>query len=278
MDTLQSTANFLTETLLGWSLTKQSITSFSVHPEPSWPSPVGLSLGLGSVALGQVATLIYFYLRREVFQGAGRQIQKEKLSYDFWEGMTTHLAQPEGFVILGSYLSFYWMSGMMPASYYSFEGGINWTHVLIQLIIQDGIQTLMHFAEHAVSAEFYKRSHKPHHRWLNPRLFDAFNGSMGDTICMILLPLLLTSRLVHCNVWSYMVFGTSYSVMLTLIHSEYAHPWDRYVRWLGVGTAADHHVHHKLFKYNYGHLFMWWDRLLGTYRHPDNVKQFNAGV
>jgi len=32
---------------------------------------------------------------------------------------------------------------------------------------------------------------------------------------------------------------------------------DRYVRWLGVGTAADHHVHHKLFKYNYGHLFMW---------------------
>ena len=25
----------------------------------------------------------------------------------------------------------------------------------------------------------------------------------------------------------------------------------------GFGTAADHHVHHKLFKYNYGHLFMW---------------------
>ena len=27
------------------------------------------------------------------------------LTYDFWEGMATHLAQPEGFVLLGSYLT-----------------------------------------------------------------------------------------------------------------------------------------------------------------------------
>ena len=30
----------------------------------------------------------------------------------------------------------------------------------------------------------------------------------------------------------------------------------------GFGTAADHHVHHKMFKYNYGHLFMYWDMLV----------------
>ena len=121
--------------------------------------------------------------------------------------MATHLAQPEGFVLLGSYLTLvctialqpialqthyplmlniyqplviteyqplaalvaeyqplaavvliiayfqplspsplspaitvpflqYWMLGAMPASYYSFEGGVNITHVLAQLIIQ----------------------------------------------------------------------------------------------------------------------------------------------
>lgn len=45
-----------------------------------------------------------------------------------------------------------------------------------------------------------------------------------------------------------------------------------------MGTPADHHVHHKLFKYNYGHIFMWWDRLFGTYRNPNTVSVFNSGV
>jgi sterol desaturase/sphingolipid hydroxylase (fatty acid hydroxylase superfamily) len=27
-------------------------------------------------------------------------------------------------------------------------------------------------------------------------------------------------------------------------------------------------VHHKLLNYNYGHLFMYYDRLFGTYRDP----------
>eukprot|EP00730_Choanoeca_flexa_P016425 TRINITY_DN7751_c0_g1_i2.p1 TRINITY_DN7751_c0_g1~~TRINITY_DN7751_c0_g1_i2.p1 ORF type:complete len:280 (+),score=25.60 TRINITY_DN7751_c0_g1_i2:212-1051(+) len=279
MDVLRSTCDYVAQTFLGWTPSSPPVSLISKWPEPSWPSPVGLSLGLACVTVGQIATLAYFYVRREIYQGAGRTIQKGKsLDYNFWEGVGTHLAQPEGLILLGSYLTIYWMSGTMPWSYYTFEGGVNWHHVLAQLVIQDCIQTLMHLGEHAISAEFYKKSHKPHHRWINPRLFDAFNGSMGDTICMILVPLFITSRLVYANVWSYMAFGTTYSMLLTLIHSEYAHPWDRYVRWMGVGTAADHHVHHKLFKYNYGHIFMWWDWMLGTYRHPDHVKQFNQGV
>lgn len=85
----------------------------------------------------------------------------------------------------------------------------------------------MHLGEHVVSASLYKHSHKPHHRWLNPRLFDAFNGSTGDTVLMILLPLYLTANVVHCNVWSYMAFGTIYANYLTVIHSEFSYPWDR---------------------------------------------------
>ena len=34
---------------------------------------------------------------------------------------------------------------------------------------------------------FYRKSHKPHHRFTNPKLFDAFNGSPADTFCMILV-------------------------------------------------------------------------------------------
>jgi len=42
----------------------------------------------------------------------------------------------------------------------------------------------------------YQSSHKPHHRFLNPKMFDAFNGSLTDTVCMILFPLSVTAQLV----------------------------------------------------------------------------------
>ena len=54
-----------------------------------------------------------------------------------------------------------------------------------------------------------------------------------DTFLMILVPLVLTARLINANVWSYMVFGSLYANWLTLIHSEYAHPWDRLFRFFG---------------------------------------------
>ena len=186
----------------------------------------------------------------------------------------THLSQPEGFVLLGLYLSGTWMFRLMPVSYYSFEGGVDWTLVLVQLLLQDAMQTLMHFAEHKISAEIYRRTHKPHHRFLNPRLFDAFNGSTGDTVFMILIPLFITAQLVHCNVWTYMAFGSIFANYLVLIHSEYVHPWDTVASYLGIGTAGDHHVHHRVFIKNFGHLFMYWDRLLGTYQAPSATKRF----
>jgi hypothetical protein len=43
--------------------------------------------------------------------------------------------------------------------------------------------------EHAASTEIYKRSHKPHHRFTNPKLFDAFNGT--DLAEMLMSAILL---------------------------------------------------------------------------------------
>ena len=65
------------------------------------------------------------------------------------------------------------------------------------------------------------------------------------------------------------------SAWLCLIHSEVHNPWDGMFRRLGLGTAADHHVHHRTFIYNYGHTMMWWDRLAGTYKSPERVKNFD---
>eukprot|EP00121_Abeoforma_whisleri_P007458 Awhi_evm1s6811 len=95
----------------------------------------------------------------------------------FWVDLKTHVSNPEGFFLLGAYLTLTWMFRIMPKSYYSFEGGVNVFQVFLQLAITDFIQTLMHLAEHKVSAEIYKYSHKPHHRFIAPKFFDAFNGS-----------------------------------------------------------------------------------------------------
>lgn len=242
-------------------------TSYWPYDPNNLPSPVGLSLGLLAVMVGQSFVLLYFYLRRRGYLGPMSAVQKEGArKYEWYEGLFTHLSQPEGFIILGGYLIGTWMSGLMPASYYSFAGGISITHLFAQLLVVDALQTMMHFLEHKVHPVLYQFSHKPHHRFTNPRLFDAFNGSFADTIFMILLPLYVTANVVPANVWTYMAFGSVYANWLTLIHSEFHHPWDKSLfRWIGFGTAGDHHVHHKLFIWNYGHLFTCVVRLLSLY-------------
>jgi sterol desaturase/sphingolipid hydroxylase (fatty acid hydroxylase superfamily) len=258
------------------------MTPTSYWGSETYPCPLGLSLGLSAVVVGHIFVLAYFIARRAGALGALTSIQKDGARpYALAEGLTTHLAQPEGFVMLGSYLTGTWMLGLMPASYYSFHGGINWPHVLAQLLIQDALQYVMHGAEHLslkVKPAIYVASHKPHHVFTNPRFFDAFNGSPADTFLMILVPLYITALLVPANVWSYMAFGSMYANWLTLIHAEYRHPWDGVFRALGLGTAADHHVHHRLYVFNYGHLFMYWDYMLGTYKNPKDVIQFNKDV
>ena len=215
-------------------------------------SSIGLLLGLVSVTWGQVVTIAYHYVYNEI-----------EWSIDEVNAVKTYFSQPEGFLLLGGYLSAYWVSGYMPSSYYSFSGGIVWKQVLYQLIIQDALQYGMHRIEHLIPF-LYKVSHKHHHTHREPKILDAFDGSVADTCCMILFPLFITSTCIHTNVWTYMVFGTLYANMLTLIHSEFEHPWDPYARLIWVGTAEDHRLHHKTFKWNYGHIFTIWDWICST--------------
>ncbi len=255
-------------------------------PNNNQPKPLGLSLGIFAVFVGHVFLIPIFYLYKNGYLSPDRSSPKSiqtngERPYFFMEGLQTHLSQPEGFVLLALYLSLTWMLDLMPKSYYSFQGTIQWSRVVLCLGTQDFLQYVMHRLEHKISPEFYKRSHKPHHKFTNPRLFDAFNGSVPDTVLMILVPLYATANIVRdCNVWTYMAFGSMYANWLVLIHSEYVFPWDGIFRKFGLGTPGDHHVHHKVFKYNYGHLFMWFDRIFGTYKDPQYFapKLFNYGT
>ena len=240
--------------------------------------PLGLCLGLASVTAGQLTVLAYQRLRfsRPSAEMDKLLIQPKKhVPYEYWEGAVTHLSQPEGVLLLVGYLTATWQLGLMQTSYYSFEGGVSWGMVAAQLLLTDAFQTGMHLVEHQITS-LYRQSHKPHHKFLSPKLFDAFNGSVADTVLMILIPLFATQRLVPANSWSYMAFGSLYGSWLTLIHSEWVHPWDGVFEWLGFGTPADHHVHHSIFNKNFGHLFTYWDRLTCQYVDPWSIFRTNS--
>ena len=90
-------------------------TSYYPHDMNNLPSPVGLILGLLAVTIGQICVLIYFYIKRQGYLNDLKCIQNCGVpKYDWSEGISTHLAQPEGFVLLGSYLISTWMLGLMP--------------------------------------------------------------------------------------------------------------------------------------------------------------------
>lgn len=244
------------------------------------PTLEGFFVGIAAVLVGQVFVLMYYYMLGRGSEGA---------QHTFVARLWRHVSRVEGFALLGTYLAIYWFSGLMPSQYYAMGDSVEWSAVLAQLIAQDVSQYLMHVLEHKVGLATpaarlhtptrprtphtphtpdqltYKWSHYKHHEARSPTLFDSFNGSVLDTTLMILFPLLITSRLVSCNTRSYMAFGTIYANALCLIHSEYEHAWEPFFAAVGIGTSRDHHMHHRLFNKNYGHLFMYADHLCGTY-------------
>jgi sterol desaturase/sphingolipid hydroxylase (fatty acid hydroxylase superfamily) len=211
----------------------------------------GLFLGLLTIVSGHCVTILYFCI----------QSQNKKLQYNLKDVLIKHVTKVEGFLLLAGYLICSW--NFMPITYHSSVGGIQWGYVLLQLLVQDGIQYIFHLCEHHPGIY---RFHKAHHHYINPTFFIAFHGSITDTFVMVIVPLFITAHIIPANMWSYMTFGSIYSNWLVIIHSEYEHPWDPLFRRIGFGTPADHHIHHKLLRYNYGHIFMYWDIICGTYK------------
>lgn len=204
-----------------------------------WPSPVGLMTGVFCVIVAQIITLIYYIGRRRNWLGVPVYwIQKsvdDNSDASLAQQVLKHITNPEGFVLLVSYLTITWMFEMLPQSYYQWDIPFSGLRVVGQLLIADFLQYVMHIMEHCVSSAFYRWSHKPHHHITSPQLTDSFDGSLVDTLVMILIPLLITAQLIHASVWEYMAFGSLYSSMLCLIHTEFTNPWDPIFRKIGLG-------------------------------------------
>lgn len=162
------------------------------------------------------------------------------------------------------------MFKLMPDSYYDVESPVVWWNVLAQFLVVDFFTYLNHrivrfvfdlqrltSAQSHIIAPLYKAVHKPHHKFTMPKQYNAFNGSVFDTVSLILIPLFITHqvcRYVHTDssvkldhnlrlfrsatCWDFIAFGTTYASIFTLIHSEYLHPWDHFFEALGIGMRT----------------------------------------
>jgi hypothetical protein len=114
------------------------------------PKPLGLLLGILTVVIGQAFVIQFFYLYKfgHLSSNPGEEpthVQRSKAPtpYQFMDSVASHLFQPEGFVLLGVYLTVTWMFHLLPNSYYSFQGGIQWRETFLCLFLQDGFQYTM---------------------------------------------------------------------------------------------------------------------------------------
>ncbi|KIJ52354.1 hypothetical protein M422DRAFT_222861 [Sphaerobolus stellatus SS14] len=114
---------------------------------------------------------------------------------------------------------------------------------------------------------FYKRLHKPHHKWIIPTPFashafhpvDGFAQSVPYHMFIYIFPMqrhvyLLMFVLVNC--WTIFIHDSD---MIT------GHPLEKVIN-----GPAHHTLHHMYFVCNYGQYFTMADRVGGSYRHPDS--------
>lgn len=154
------------------------------------PSPNGLLLGLGSVAAAQALLVAYQYHRRksaDKLRVMSIQLKDYKYDSSFFDDAVHHVKRVE-LLLLVPYLAVTWMLNLMPSSYYDLNSAPSAGDVILQLLFVDFFTYSFHLILHTFP-KLYIPSHKPHHKFTNPQLFDAFNATVIDTVCLILFPL-----------------------------------------------------------------------------------------
>ena len=202
---------------------------------------LGLLSGLITTSISQIFLFVYDNLSLQDFK--------------------KHILVYEGIPLSYTFLFIYWYTGLLPKTYYNLTFKFETTKFITMLLLQDFIQFISHLIAHKLKLRY----HIPHHKAIIPKTIDAFQGSILDTILMVLLPLFFTLQVIQTNCLTLQIFGSFYSSYLILIHANYEHKWEKYTSKLGFLTTKDHREHHKRRIVNFGHIFIFWDLIFKTY-------------
>lgn len=109
----------------------------------------------------------------------------------------------------------------------------------------------------------YRYIHKPHHKWRSSTSFvsmafhplDSFAQAVPTHIFLFFVPL---------NAYMYLLVLGFIMTWTVLIHDRVT-----VVRGSIINTCGHHSLHHWYFQCNYGQFFTFWDKLMGTWRDPE---------
>jgi sterol desaturase/sphingolipid hydroxylase (fatty acid hydroxylase superfamily) len=116
---------------------------------------------------------------------------------------------------------------------------------------------------------FFRHVHAIHHRASNPTAFAAYALHPIETVLGNAYFVLFVV-FVPVHPLAFGAAGLAISLFAFLVHSGYeffpsGFTQHRLFRWCG--TSTHHNMHHRHVDWNYGSLFNYWDRLMGT-NHP----------
>jgi len=182
------------------------------------------------------------------------------------------ISAPVAYMVLGLTLSLVFpeqLGFLVPPSIKTLTFDVKPLVILLHFLVFDSIMWVIHYTQHSWRWLYYN-THAVHHTIHSPTMIVALTGYLPDTCLLILLPLHVTFLLLGNlgNLMSVFVFAVGALLHLHCIHSEFQHPWDPFMRTVGIANTWDHHVHHLRPNRNLAHFFVFLDKAMGTYVDP----------
>jgi lathosterol oxidase len=113
----------------------------------------------------------------------------------------------------------------------------------------------------------FRLLHKPHHKWRATTSWASMAFHPLDSFLQA-LPHHLALFLFPVNVYLYLVMLNFVMLWSVMIHDRVS-----LVRWSFINYTGHHTLHHWYFTCNYGQFFTFWDKLMGTWRDPEEAER-----
>jgi sterol desaturase/sphingolipid hydroxylase (fatty acid hydroxylase superfamily) len=156
----------------------------------------------------------------------------------------------------------------------------SWAEAMAAVLLLDAWMYFWHRANHAVPLLW--RFHQTHHRDTELDVTTALRFHVGEITISAVLRLLVIP-LLGLELWQVILYETVLLPVIAFHHSNIALPgaWDRWLRALIVSPNM-HRVHHSDWQpetdSNFASVFSWWDRIGGTYRRRERVREIRFGL
>jgi sterol desaturase/sphingolipid hydroxylase (fatty acid hydroxylase superfamily) len=156
----------------------------------------------------------------------------------------------------------------------------SWAEALLAFLLLDFWMYLWHRANHA--APLLWRFHRMHHSDPEMDVSTGLRFHFGE-VALSTLARLVVLPVLGLSLWQVALYEAVFAPVVLLHHSNLRLPrrLDRGLM-LVVVSPAMHRVHHSRWRVetdsNYGSVFPWWDRLLGTFRDRDDCRSIRLGL